>query len=333
MLAELSKKSGTPTRELGFPLLKKENNGAKSKGKGGIFYQINNKSGLQAEMCDNAVTMAYKADIALKKFIEYNDIKETDLLQIGQVYYLEEKDSKASVPFHVVREGETLWSISQTYGVKLENLLKYNRFETVQRLQRGRVIWLQTIRPKNKPVEYINMPDELEAIDQIVRDESNKEVTESFSNKEAIKSDTVVLIDKEKVGLRDNTGIKNNEFGAAIEEKELNSQPLTQEIRKEETLNLNLPKTVNKAKVTSLIQNRNETESKSTPPVIAQNSNTLKDKATEQQGNFQYHTVKKDDTLFKISVNYNVSLEDLWRLNSLSSNIVKVGMVLKIKSL
>jgi len=337
VLTELSKKSGLPTKDLGFPLLKKEANQAKSKGKGkgGIFYQINNLEGLQAEMCDNAITLAYKADIPLKKFVEYNDIKENDLLQIGQVYYLEEKSAKASVPFHVVREGETLWNISQTYGLKLENLLKYNRFETVQRLQRGRVIWLQTTRPKNKPVEYINMPDELEAIDEIVRAESNVEFNEMVVNKEPMKIDTVVLVDNGKVEIKENIDIKGNanEVGSAIKEKGVNSSPLTQEIRKEETLNLNLPKTVDKVNVTPPVQTKNETESKATPPVAPQSTNTVKDKTTEQQGNFLYHTVKKDDTLFRISVNYNVTLDDLWKLNKLSSNIVKVGIVLKIRSL
>ncbi|WP_158561351.1 LysM peptidoglycan-binding domain-containing protein [Emticicia sp. C21] len=332
VLTELSKKSGLPTKDLGFPLLKKE---TKSKGKGGVFYQINNLEGLQAEMCDNPVTMAYKADIPLKRFVEYNDIKENDLLQIGQVYYLEDKSAKASVPFHVVREGETLWSISQTYGVKLENLLKYNRFETVQRLQRGRIIWLQTTRPKNKPVEYINMPDELEAIDAMVRAESNQEMNEEVLNKEPMKIDTVVLVEKGKVEVKENIGIKGNtnEVSLAIKEKELNSSPLTQEIRKEETMNLNLPKTVDKTNITPPVQTRNETESKATPPIAPQSTNTLKDKTTEQQDNFLYHKVRKDDTLFRISVNYNVTLDDLWKLNKLSSNIVKVGVVLKIRSL
>lgn len=331
---ELSKKAGIPTKDLGFPLLKKENSDGKRDTKGGIFYKINNLDGIQAEMCDNAVLLAYKADIPLKKFVEYNDIKENDLLQIGQVYYLEAKSAKASVPFHVVREGETLWSISQIYGVKLENLLKFNRFETVQRLQRGRIIWLQTTRPKNKPVEYVNMPDELEAIDEIVRTESNPEFNESLTNKELIKVDTLVLFDKAKSDLKENSSLKNDtrEAGEETKAKVLNSSPLTQEIRKEETLNLNLQKTVDKSNATPPVQSKNETEGKSISSAAPQNTNTLKDKATEQ-GNFLYHTVKKYETLFRISVNYSVSLEDLWRLNSLNSNIVKAGVILKVKRL
>ncbi len=329
--SELSKKSGIPTKDLGFPLLKKVNDKAKSKGKGGIFYKINNLDGIQAEMCDNAVTLAYKGDISINKFIEYNDIKENDLLQIGQVYYLEAKDSKASIPFHVVREGETLWSIAQIYGIKLENLLKYNRFETVQRLQRGRIIWLQATRPKNKAVEYINMPDELEAIDEMVRAESNTEFNDEPVNNEPVKVDTVVLTDKANTEAKETSNTRNStsEVIEAVKEKELNSSPLT---RKEETMNLNLQKTVDNSGLTPSVQKKNETGSKSTPSIAPQSTNTLKDKSTEQ-GKFLNHTVKKDDTLFRISVNYSVALEELWQLNNLSSNIVKPGVVLKIKRL
>lgn len=339
VLTELSKKSGIPTKDLGFPLLKKENDQAKSKGKGGIFYQINHLPGIQAEMCDNAVTLAYKADIPIKKFVEYNDIKENDLLQIGQVYYLESKSAKASVPFHVVREGETLWSISHIYGVKLENLLKNNRFETIQRLQRGRVIWLQTARPKNKPIEYINMPDELEAIDEIVKAEINPEFNEDVMNKEPIKADTIVLVEKEavlaekeKVEIKENKKDSGKELAQETKKPELNSAPLAQEIRKEETKNLNLPNNVDIKADTPQVQKKHETESKATPATSPERTNTVKNKTIEQ-GNFLNHTVKKDDTLFKISVNYNVTLEELWRLNNLTSNIVEVGVILKIRRL
>ncbi|MBA4850065.1 LysM peptidoglycan-binding domain-containing protein [Emticicia sp. BO119] len=334
VLTELSAKSGVPSKDMGFPLLKKETK--QSKNKGGVFYKINNLNGIRAEMCDNAVNLAYKAEIPLKKFVEYNDIKENDLLQIGQVYYLEEKRTKASVPFHIVRDGETLWSISYIYGVKLESLLKYNRFETVQRLQRGRVIWLQTTRPKNKPVEYINMPDELEAIDEIVRTESDAELNDNGKvfSKEPVKTDTIVLVDKSKVQVSKEAEVKNSrgELGLTFEEKELNSLPLTQEIRKEETKNLTLSKSVNTKDSLSTVLRKAETEVNTTPLIAQQITNPSKDKTTEQ-GNFLYHSVRKDETLFRISVNYNVSLEDLWKLNNLSSNIVKIGVVLKIKHL
>jgi LysM repeat protein len=177
------------------------------------------------------------------------------------------------------------------------------------------------------------MPDELEAIDEIVRAESNQELNEDILNKEPMKIDTVVLVEKGKAEVNGNTGISNNGSEAKPAKKEVNSSPLSQEIRKEETKNLNLPKNVNIKDVSSPVLKKDETESKATPPIAPQSTDTLKERTTEQQGNFLYHTVRKDDTLFRISVNYNVSLDDLRRLNSLSSNIVKPGVVLKIKRL
>ncbi|WP_337040914.1 LysM peptidoglycan-binding domain-containing protein [Emticicia sp. 17c] len=333
VLAELSRKSGLPTKDLGFPLLKKDPILAKSIGRGGVFYKINNLSGIQAEMCDTPVTLAYKADISVKKFVEYNDIKENDLLQVGQIYYLESKDSKASVPFHVVREAETLWSISQIYGVKLENLLKYNRFETVQRLQKGRIIWLQTTRPKNKPVEYINIPDELTVIDEIVNAEGEKNIFSDTIPNESMSVDTIVLVDNNKPQLNDNITKKDTVTAGVSgqKEKKVNSTPLVQEIRKEETKNLNLPKSVDTKDLTPPLK-KEEQERKNTPPAEPQHTETLKDKTSEQD-KFLFHTVKKDETLFRISVNYQVSVETLWKLNNLTSNIIKVGTVLKVKRL
>lgn len=195
--AELSRKIGLPAKDLGFPILKKIEKFAKVKSKGGVFYLINDREGLKADMCDSPVTMAYKAGISIERFVEFNDIKETDLLTIGQVYYIQQKLGKASVPFHVVREGETLWDISQMYGVRLSNLLDFNRFDSVQRLQRGRVIWLQATRPKNKPIEYIEMPEELAEVENIMVAVRTKNVEKTYLKQDTIKTAEVKSLPKD----------------------------------------------------------------------------------------------------------------------------------------
>jgi membrane-bound lytic murein transglycosylase D len=195
--AELSRKIGLPAKDLGFPILKKIEKFAKVKSKGGVFYLINDREGLKADMCDSPVTMAYKAGISIERFVEFNDMKETDLLTIGQVYYIQQKLGKASVPFHVVREGETLWDISQMYGVRLSNLLDFNRFDSVQRLQRGRVIWLQATRPKNKPIEYIEMPEELAEVENMMVAVRTKNVEKTYLKQDTIKTAEVKSLPKD----------------------------------------------------------------------------------------------------------------------------------------
>lgn len=353
--AELSRKTGLPAKDLGFPILKRAEKLSKTKGKGGIFYLINDLEGLQADMCDIPVTMAYKAGISIERFVEYNDMKENDLLRIGQVYYIQSKASKASVPFHVVRDGETLWDISQIYGVKLASLLNFNRFETVQRLQRGRVIWLQTTRPKNKPIEYIEMPDEMAEVEEMMVAGQTKNIKKEFTLQDTVRTVEVKSLPKVIDLLSQEIGKSQplttvHENDVALIKKELpkeidlttlplsqeigkgNQELMTQDIRKEYSNNVSLSKNADNKQVSENVTDEDErivtwnkqtsTKNKLYPVEVAER---------EENKNFLKHTVKKGETLFRISVNYNVAVSELWIWNNLTSTIVETGTVLKIK--
>ncbi|AFK05049.1 Peptidoglycan-binding lysin domain-containing protein [Emticicia oligotrophica DSM 17448] len=321
-LAELTGKIGLPAKDLGFPILKREENNIKTRNKGGVFYVINDIAGLQADMCDIPVTMAYKAGISIEKFLEYNDIKETEPLRVGQVYYIQSKAGKASVPFHVVREGETLWDISQMYGVKLANLLDYNRFETIQKLQRGRVIWLQTTRPKNKPVEYIEMPEEnSEVLENLVVEIKNSEkdiVTPNLSKEE---NNTIEEFQEKTILPTEVTKTLTNK------ETENTKIPSTKEFKKENLKSVSLPK-VSENKTASTNEELDESrKNTSIKPNLAPQKADFEDEKL-----FKKHIVKKGETLFKIATNYRVEVSELWLWNSLTSTIVLPGVTLKIKS-
>ena len=51
------------------------------------------------------------------------------ILQPGDILYLEEKNKKADKEHvvHVLRSGESLYSVSQKYGIRLKNLYKLNK--------------------------------------------------------------------------------------------------------------------------------------------------------------------------------------------------------------
>lgn len=106
ILDEMSRNTAVQNMDLGFPII--ASNPKLSKGLGGMFYDINSLKGIQAEMCDDFVNLAYKADISNKDFLEYNDITNRDFLQIGQIYYIQSKNKKASIPHHIVKNDETL---------------------------------------------------------------------------------------------------------------------------------------------------------------------------------------------------------------------------------
>lgn len=380
--AELSTKNGLPIKDLGFPILKRVEKFSKVNSKGGVFYLINDRKGLKAEMCDSPVTMAYKAGISIERFVDFNDMKETDLLSIGHIYYIQEKLGKASVPFHVVKEGETLWDISQMYGVRLANLLYFNRFETIQRLQRGRVIWLQTTRPKNKPIEYIEMPEEMAEVERMVVEEQTINIEKTYALKDTIKNadvklilkdiDVEVLPSKNEIGKEETKLLSLTEVVTKKElpnevdllklpysqeiakgsqqafdlmskeivsvknelpkEIDLNSQSLARLIKEEYFKNISLPKSVD-SQIVSEIYAKDESQNTNLNKQNLNKINLIADEVGELDvnKNFFEHTVKKGETLFRISLNFNVTVSELWTWNNLTSTIVKEGKVLKIR--
>ncbi|MDR1779101.1 MAG: glucosaminidase domain-containing protein [Tannerella sp.] len=74
-----------------------------------------------------AADMGFKA----KKLYKFNEIPEGFPLEKGDIVYLEKKLTKASekYPFHTVRVGDSMHSISQLYGIKMKNLYKLNKKE------------------------------------------------------------------------------------------------------------------------------------------------------------------------------------------------------------
>jgi hypothetical protein len=79
---------------------------------------------------------------------KYNDLSKKDKLKEGQMLYLEKKKNKANTAYHTVGTGETMLSISQLYGIKLNKLYRNNRMEKGSSPHTGQMLWLQGRKPK-----------------------------------------------------------------------------------------------------------------------------------------------------------------------------------------
>jgi membrane-bound lytic murein transglycosylase D len=144
-------------KDIGFPVLVR----AEGYSNDLLLYEINGLPGIMAGGNDNVESLAKKARVSFSSFLRYNEMSERDPATPGDVYYLSKKNKRAVVPFHTVREGESLWKVAQIYGIRLKFLVKYNRIDNRnQRLQTGRILWLTKKRPRNKPVEVIEIPQE-----------------------------------------------------------------------------------------------------------------------------------------------------------------------------
>lgn len=69
--------------------------------------------------------------ISQKKLRKYNDLYKGYALKVGDILYLEKKNRRADKEHivHVLRAGESMYSISQKYGIRLKNLYKMNKME------------------------------------------------------------------------------------------------------------------------------------------------------------------------------------------------------------
>ena len=155
--ADAQNTTTNPPHDSGFPVLRKLPTPANRDPltrMGANFYEINDLKGIQAQPCDNPITLAYYGELSVKEFLAINDMTDRDLVRPGELYYLEKKAKRAKIPFHVVQAGQTLREISTIYGVRADALLTYNRLPPNQRLQPGRILWLREKRPANLPPEY-----------------------------------------------------------------------------------------------------------------------------------------------------------------------------------
>lgn len=89
------------------------------------------------------------------ELFKYNDLPEDFRLKAGMIMYLQPKRSKAAVDnnFHFVEKGETMHSISQKYGIKLDKLYKLNRMKAGEKPVPGNKLWLRKIRPEEEKTE------------------------------------------------------------------------------------------------------------------------------------------------------------------------------------
>ncbi len=75
----------------------------------------------------------------------YNDLSPGTPLEPGQIIYLQPKRNRAEVgnDFHTIKKGETMYGISQKYGIKLDKLYEKNNMPKGTEPQIGTKLWLR----------------------------------------------------------------------------------------------------------------------------------------------------------------------------------------------
>ena len=79
-----------------------------------------------AKRGDHIDNLKSELDMFLWEFYKYNDLENGTDIVPGQVVYLQPKRRRGSTKSIVVAKGQTMWEISQKYGIKLSWLYKRN---------------------------------------------------------------------------------------------------------------------------------------------------------------------------------------------------------------
>lgn len=108
----------------------KEEQKMQQRAKGHTVRKCNGQYYVISKAGDTFASIARMMHIKEKKLRAYNDVDDSFVLQAGVPVYLGNKQKRADKgidgKYHIMEEGESLYSIAQRYGIRLKSLCKKN---------------------------------------------------------------------------------------------------------------------------------------------------------------------------------------------------------------
>jgi LysM repeat protein len=92
---------------------------------------------------DSFMKIAKELDMGVWQLYKYNDLNKNAVLTPGQLLYIQPKKRRSKEGQHLVKPGETIYDISQQYGVKVKSLYKYNNLPVGAQPKAGETLLLK----------------------------------------------------------------------------------------------------------------------------------------------------------------------------------------------
>ena len=335
-----------------------------------IFYEINGKKGILASPGDEVAQLAAKGKVSIKAFLSYNDLTDRDMVKAGNIYYLQKKKGKGPIAFHTVLENQTLWDISQIYGVQLKKLMVFNRLDNARYVQKGRVLYLQGKRPKKKPIEIIEEgPKEIPATQPVlnqvptetVTSTPTKPIVEEEEEVEVVNVDVTVPVKTSPTVVSQPTTPPNTTVVVPPKKEENKAVNTTvipvptsvvkpipangvHRVGQGESLysiarmyNLKQEDLMVWNNLSSVAVQYDQVIRLSAPPILPAKTSGISPAITTEvpssssEAPAKTHLVAAKETLFSISKQYGLTVADLQQLNGLPDNTIKVGQTLVVE--
>lgn len=99
---------------------------------------------LVAREGDTFKSIGKETNLPWRKLAKYNERDKHDVLHQGDIVYLKKKQKRAIKAYkhqpHVVRSGESMYSIAQLYGIRLKSLYKKNHLAADHQIRVGETL-------------------------------------------------------------------------------------------------------------------------------------------------------------------------------------------------
>ncbi|MEQ8908064.1 MAG: glucosaminidase domain-containing protein [Vicingaceae bacterium] len=103
----------------------------------------NNIKYIEVKAKDNIEKIADEFEMGEWQLYKYNDLDKDEPLFTSGVLFLQPKRNRAKQDYHTVKAGESMWEISQQYGIKLKKLYRKNRMDRKEEPEVGQKLYLR----------------------------------------------------------------------------------------------------------------------------------------------------------------------------------------------
>lgn len=88
---------------------------------------------------ETLASVSRKYDISATQLLKYNEVASEFQMKEGDIIFLDKKKKKYEGPqdIYITKRGDTLYGISQEFGIQLHSLAKLNNMNDYERLQEG----------------------------------------------------------------------------------------------------------------------------------------------------------------------------------------------------
>jgi membrane-bound lytic murein transglycosylase D len=261
---------------------------------------------------------------------ENNNKKKTDT---EEKTVTKKKTSDEKQQTHVVKEGEYLSTIAETYGVKTSDLREWNDIKgdkilVGQKLviySNKKVVEKKEKTTKNKTVHIVEEGDNLSTIAETygITVEDLKDWNDLDEDK--------IIVGQKLVLTEPKTTKEKTTKEKTTKEKTTNKKSKTHKVKEGENLTL----IADKYNVTvEDLRDWNDLEKDVIVPgqelIVSKPSKTTTTKKTTEKESPKTYKVKKGDTLQTIADEYGVTVKELKKWNELADDTIVIGQVIKV---